>query len=589
MMDDNTECNAQTIDGAMVAPIIPRLDPQTNKIVWPEGYWPNGKWNQAFVRKHAKAIHDLCVAPFVDGGRKTEDESVWEPGSAAWDAVETANAKFLEKNGGKPGGAAKWLTKPNGLRDIYMQMYTLDPTCTLAKRKLNGYLDEKLETFDRIGDNDPHARALRRMVKSFRGDDKPQNMKETNRFRFLVFEQFEKTDASKQDGVPKDHDVVLMLKNAPWSVAQYKCLGEHPGQSKERMANAKAKSEASAALSGNSETMQFGEEIVDVMVRIAAGVCDEVEQKKRDGALDTAASELKQLIADLIYLAGPYNSCGRPEDLTPGKALCGDGTTVAGTLDQASTMDSDGLCVRIHWINKTRIVGTKSACVLPPAVAQRLFKCLGEIWSIAMPLYSANPNWVTETMSPHFKSPHSRWATLREVLGDETTFTAYNLKHLSVSLLKRIFKMNNTDKAIETLQQIQCNHANGDATREYKTVSFAHGATFTVDRHMFLGADGKICVNALTGDDIFVTTEHGAPGDEGPPSSSDGDDGSAMSSGDSSEAEPHVAAAVGDVAPAPDEPPTKRRKVNSDKYATNDHYSTVVDSWLQSGIECEWI
>ena len=73
------------------------------------------------------------------------------------------------------------------------------------------------------------------------------------------------------------------------------------------------------------------------------------------------------------------------------------------------------------------------------------------------------------------------------------------------------------------------------------------------------------------------------------PSSSDGDDGSAMSSGDSSEAEPHVAAAVGDEAPAPDEPPTKRRKVNSDKYATNDHYSTVVDSWLQSGIECEWI
>ena len=90
-------------------------------------------------------------------GRQTEDESVWEPGSAAWNAVETAYAKFLEKNGGKPDGAAKWLTKPNGLRDIYMQMYTLDPTCTLAKRKLNGYLDEKLETFDRIGDNDPHA------------------------------------------------------------------------------------------------------------------------------------------------------------------------------------------------------------------------------------------------------------------------------------------------------------------------------------------------------------------------------------------------------------------------------------------------
>ena len=118
--------------------------------------------------------------------------------------------------------------------------------------------------------------------------------------------------------------------------------------------------------------------------------------------------------------------------MTPGKALCGDGTTVSGALDQASTMDSDGLCVRIHWTNKTRTAGMKSACVLPPAVAQRLFKCLGEIWSIAMPLYSANPNWVTETMSPHFKSPHSRWAPLREVLGDETTFTAYNLKHLSV-------------------------------------------------------------------------------------------------------------------------------------------------------------
>ena len=47
-----------------------------------------------------------------------------------------------------------------------------------------------------------------------------------------------------------------------------------------------------------------------------------------------------------------------------------------------------------------------------------------------------------------------------------------------------------------------------------------------------------ICVNALTGDGIVVTTEHGPSDGDGTPSSSDGDDGSAMSSGDSSEAEP---------------------------------------------------
>ena len=559
MMDGNAESSAQTTNGAMAAAAI----------VWPDGYWPTGKWNQAFVRKHAKAIYDRFVAPFVgDGGM--ENESVWERGSAAWNAIEATHAKFLEKNGGKLDGAAKWLTKPNGLRDNYMRMYPCNQVF------LNGYLDEKL---DLIRDNDPHATALRRMVESFRGDDETPLI-ETNRFRFLMFEQFEKTDASKQGGVPNDHDVVLLLKKAPWSVAQYKCLGEHNELSKARMAKAKAKSEASAALSGNSEPVQFGAEIVDVMVGIANGVCDKVEQKKRDGALGTATPELKELIADLIYLAGPYNSCGRLGDLTPGKALCGDGTTVAGTLDQASTMDSDGLCVRIHWINKTGIVGTKSACVLPPAVAQRLFKCLGEIWSAAMPLYSANPNWVTETMSPHFKSPHSRWAPLREVLvpGDETTFTAYNLKHLSVCLLKRIFVMNNTDKAIETLQKIQCNHMNGDATREYKTVTFARGAKFTADRHMFLDG-GMICVNALTGDGIVATTEYGPSDGDGTRSSSDGDDESVVSS----------IGSLPEPAPVSDEPPAKRRKVNSDKYATNDHYSGLVDSWVQSGIECEWI
>ena len=559
MTDNNAKSSAQTTDGAMAAAVI----------VWPEGYWPTGKWNQAFVRKHAKAIYDRFVAPFV-GDDGMENESVWERGSAAWNAIEATHAKFLEKNGGKLDGAAKWLTKPNGLRDNYMRMYPCNQVF------LNGYLDEKL---DLIRDNDPHATALRRMVESFRGDDETPLI-ETNRFRFLMFEQFEKTDASKQGGVPNDHDVVLLLKKAPWSVAQYKCLGEHNELSKARMAKAKAKSEASAALSGNSETVQFGAEIVDVMVGIASGVCDKVEQKKRDGALGTATPELKELIADLIYLVGPYNSCGRLGDLTPGKALCGDGTTVAGTLDQASTMDSDGLCVRIHWINKTGIVGTKSACVLPPAVAQRLFKCLGEIWSVAMPLYSANPNWVTETMSPHFKSPHSRWAPLREVLvpGDETTFTAYNLKHLSVCLLKRIFVMNNTDKAIETLQKIQCNHMNGDATREYKTVTFARGAKFTADRHMFLDG-GMICVNALTGDGIVVTTEYGPSDGDGTRSSSDGDDESVVSS----------IGSLPEPAPVSDEPPAKRRKVNSDKYATNDHYSGLVDSWVQSGIECEWI
>ena len=161
MTDNNAKSSAQTTDGAMAAAAI----------VWPEGYWPNGKWNQAFVRKHAKAIHDLCVAPFVDGGRQTEDESVWEPGSAAWNAVETAYAKFLEKNGGKPDGAAKWLTKPNGLRDIYMQMYTLDPTCTLAKRKLDVTSTRSSRRSTGSVTTTRMPRALRRMVESFRGDD----------------------------------------------------------------------------------------------------------------------------------------------------------------------------------------------------------------------------------------------------------------------------------------------------------------------------------------------------------------------------------------------------------------------------------
>ena len=109
MTDNNAESSAQTTDGAMAAAAI----------VWPEGYWPTGKWNQAFVRKHAKAIYDRFVAPFVgDGGM--ENESVWERGSAAWNAIEATHAKFLEKNGRKLDGAAKWLTKKNGLRDIYM-------------------------------------------------------------------------------------------------------------------------------------------------------------------------------------------------------------------------------------------------------------------------------------------------------------------------------------------------------------------------------------------------------------------------------------------------------------------------------------
>ena len=70
---------------------------------------------------------------------------------------------------------------------------------------------------------------------------------------------------------------------------------------------------------------------------------------------------------------------------------------------------------------------------------------------------------------------------------------------------------------------------NGDATREYKTISFSHGATFTADRHMFHDGDGMICVNALTGDRIVVTPEHGPSDDEGTPSSSDGDDESVVS------------------------------------------------------------
>ena len=48
------------------------------------------------------------------------------------------------------------------------------------------------------------------------------------------------------------------------------------------------------------------------------------------------------------------------------------------------------------------------------------------------------------------------------------------------------------------------------------------------------------------------------------------------------------AVAVPDVtngnAPAP-----KRRKVNGDKYAEGGPYMSVVDEWMASGIDCEWI
>ena len=115
---------------------------------------------------------------------------------------------------------------------------------------------------------------------------------------------------------------------------------------------------------------------------------------------------------------------------------------------------------------------------------------------------------------------------------------------------------------------------NGDATREYKTVSFSRGATFTVDRRMFLDG-GMICVNALTGDRIVVTPEHGPSDDEGTPSSSDGDDESVVSS----------IVSLPEPPPVFDEPPAKRRKVNSGKYATDDHYCGLVGSWVQSGIE----
>ena len=118
---------------------------------------------------------------------------------------------------------------------------------------------------------------------------------ETNRFRFLMFEQFEKTDASKQGGVPNDHDVVLLLKKAPWSVAQYKCLGEHNELSKARMAKAKAKSEASAALSGNSETVQFGAEIdlptIEAVVVCVGGALSLSNTKSVSGMLQCKAPE----------------------------------------------------------------------------------------------------------------------------------------------------------------------------------------------------------------------------------------------------------------------------------------------------------
>ena len=468
--------------------------------------WPDGCWTLAFVKQLVEEIRKLAIS---DG-----ENGAWQAGSESWEAVEAIYKKYLEKNGGKLEGASKFFRKANGLRDVYMKTYPCDQAA------LNGFLDAIV-----IRDNDTHAILKRDMIESFRGSEGKSAM-DTNRFRYLHLEKYDKTGAYA-GGVPEDDVVVQALKKAPWSVKQYKCLAEHPEWSKERYAKAKAKSESSAALSSAVDsTVLFGGAIVEVMVQIATSVCDEVGKMKRYGALEVATPQLRELIVDIIYLCGPCNLCGRPQDLTPGQALCDDGETVAKTRDEAITVDSDGLCACIHWINKTKMNGTKSACVLPPAVVQRLFGCLGDVWTIAMPLYSANCNWATETMSGnsgHFKS-HSRWAPLwnQLALGDKDTFTAYNLKHLSVNLLKRVFVMNDTDKAIETLQMIQCNHKSGDATCEYKTVRFAPGAEFTVDRRLFLDGDGQICVAALTGESSVSPVAS---------SSSDTDDSEPMANG----------------------------------------------------------
>ena len=304
--------------------------------------WPGGNWNLAFVKQAAEALRKLAIA---DG------DCAWQVGSRTWDCVEMLHNQFLQKNGGKVEGASTWFRKVNGLRDFYMKTYPCD------QAELNGFLDAIV-----IRDNDTHAILKRAMIESFRGSEGKCTM-DTNRFRYLHLEKYDKTDAYA-GGVPEDDVVVQALKKAPWPVKQYKCLAEHPEWSKERYAKAKAKSESSAALSSAVDsTVLFGGAIVEVMVQIATSVCDEVGKMKRYGALEVATPQLRKLIVDIIYLCGPYNLCGRPQDLTPGQALCDDGETVAKTRDEAITVDSDGLCACIHWINKTKMNGTKSACV----------------------------------------------------------------------------------------------------------------------------------------------------------------------------------------------------------------------------------
>lgn len=547
----------------------------------PAGFqWPTGNWPSEFLRQIVDAMHayNQCVKLSPIGG----GDGFWAPDSYMWNIVEEVHAKFLEKNGGKLDPAVKLFTKEKGLRELYMKTYPAwDPV------QLNGYLDEI-----HINENDPHASALHQMVENFRGNDLPRKMK-PDRFRYLAIEKFEKTDASKA-GVPHTHVAVLSLKKAPWSLAQYKCLGEHPEWEKERRVVSQANAIQPANLSANS--IYFNEEIVSVMIQITTTVCDRIQEIKTDGGLleSTVTPELKKLIVDAIYISAAYNLCARPEDLTPGVALCKDLRTVAMTMDEAITVDSDGLCACIHCINKTGITteGTKIACILPPAVALRLFGTLGDVWSIAMPLYASNKNWATETMSPHFAckyKPH-RWAPLWQVLtlndrpsndgkiAHEAKFTGYNLKHLSVSLLKHIFVMGAgggdeyNDNGVELLQMKQCNHSTTDATLKYKTVSFIRGAKFTADRRLFLDEHGAIRVVALSGEEITTRECSCTPDDDVSSSSGESVPGGS-DTGDSYHPEA--------------EPPAKRYKV--DHNLTNRaSYQAHLDALEATGYELEY-
>ena len=283
--------------------------------------WPSGAWNKAFCRKLVEALHDIAVKDGLE-----EDDTTWAKGPGAWQATELIFKKFREKNkGGQAQTAVKAFTKAGGLRDMYMEAYP----CNQAA--LETYLDA-VKRQHPVDHDDATRNVLLAMVDGFLCGGTTHDL---NRHRFKVVGKFAETDAYRHSRALKDDPLVIAMQKAPWSLAQYKCLGEHPEWNHERMGEAPFESTLI------KRAVTFGPKIVDVVINITNDLCAEIEWMHDDGLLDVVAAgkvtpDMKKAIASAIVLLAAFNSCARYGDLTPGLAKQEGGKAVAKTLDEAS-------------------------------------------------------------------------------------------------------------------------------------------------------------------------------------------------------------------------------------------------------------